>query len=50
MAEKEELEFVLYIGTFTMVMVALGLISFIIVYQRKIIAKQRLINEIELQN
>ena len=50
MAEREELEFVLYIGTFTMVMVALGLISFIMVYQRKIIAKQRLINEIELQN
>lgn len=50
MAEREELEFVLYIGTFTMVMVALGLISFIMVYQRKIISKQRLINEIELQN
>jgi signal transduction histidine kinase len=50
MAEREELEFVLYIGTATMVAVALGLIAFIVFYQRKIIAKQRRINEIELKN
>ncbi len=50
MAEREELEFVLFIGTATMVAVALGLIAFIVFYQRKIIAKQRRINEIELKN
>ena len=50
MDEREEIEFILFIGTMTMILVALGLIVFIVFYQRKIIAKQRLINEIELQN
>lgn len=50
MDERKELEFVLYIGTTTMILVALGLIVFIVFYQRKIIAKQRRINYLELDN
>ena len=50
MDEKKELEFILFIGTMTMILVALGLIIFIVFYQRKIIAKQRLINDLELDN
>ena len=50
MDEREEIEFVLFIGTITMILVALGLIVFIVFYQRKIIAKQRKINDLELDN
>ncbi len=50
MDERAEIELVLFIGTVTMLLVALGLIVFVIFYQRKIIAKQRRINNLELDN
>lgn len=46
----KSVDYIIVLGTGAMLLLALGLIVFVIFYQRKMFAKQNLINEIRLEN